>query len=121
VEAAVEPTQTTRNKQAGAKGKRVGTTPGLSGRLQVEVPGAAPRFFEVKDGALEPVEPSGPADAVITCRTEDDCKALLGGQLNPIVAALQGRLNASGDATFAAKLILGLQGEKAAPSTPAKG
>jgi putative sterol carrier protein len=60
------------------------------------------------------VEPGGPVDATITCDSEADCQALVSGKLNPVVAALQGRLRVTGNATFAARILFGLPIEAAA-------
>jgi putative sterol carrier protein len=110
--------QPTTTSQARPRGRRIPSLEGVNGRLRIEVPGAPSRTVEVRDGTAETVEARDPVDATIKCENEADCQALLSGELNPVVAALQGRLQTSGDATFAARVLLGLPAEAKAGSAP---
>jgi SCP-2 sterol transfer family len=82
---------------------------GLSGRLRVEVVGKGAVVLEVKDGHARFVPPDGDAAATVIVDSEETVRALQCGRLNPVVAALQGRLELKGDLDFAIRTILGLQ------------
>jgi hypothetical protein len=92
---------------------------GTRGRLLLEI-GALPiGVLEIHDGDVE-LDRSGDsgADAVASCDTTDTLAAILRGQLNPIVAALQDRLQLRGDLAFALNVILGLHATSLSPSSP---
>jgi putative sterol carrier protein len=58
---------------------------------------------------VELINDQGPADAVATCATAEDLKHLVRGEINPIIAGLQGRVQLTGDMLFAIKVVLGLR------------
>lgn len=64
------------------------------------------------DGTVDLTSSSeGDVDAVIRCDSEADYAALVSGRLNPVVAALQGRLQLLGDVGLATKVTLALVGK----------
>jgi len=100
---------TTKSTKAGGQSVRIQGLEGVSGKLQIDVQGSPSRVFEVRDGtAAEIGQTREPIDATVSCDNEADCLALLSGDLNPIVAALQGRVRTGRNSTFAAKVLLGL-------------
>jgi putative sterol carrier protein len=89
-----------------------GTAPGLKGlhgRLRIDVGGKTIGVLTVDDGHVELINDQGPADAVATCATAEDLKHLVRGEVNPVVAGLQGRVQLQGDMQFAIKVVLGLR------------
>jgi hypothetical protein len=83
---------------------------GYSGLLGVEVDGKIVQNVRVKRGQVELIAPSAqPPDAVFMFRTMDDAAKVLRGELNAVVAGIQGRLAVRGDLVIAAKVIRGLQ------------
>lgn len=82
---------------------------GISGRLRLDIGDKPVAVLEVHDGDVVLRTGNGAADAVAACDSEDTLAAINRGQLNPIVAALQHRVEVTGDRAFAIKVILGLQ------------
>jgi hypothetical protein len=99
--------------QARATARRVPGLEGTTGRLRVDVEGRpGPRFFAIHDGVIEPAkEADGDVDAAIYFDAESCVEELLAGRLNPIVAALQGRMRATGDLKLLARVIFELQAQ----------
>jgi hypothetical protein len=93
------------------KSARVPWLVGLSGRLRLDVAGQPAQVLQIHDGtvSVRPAAGAEQADAVATVDNEDTLAAFNRGELNPVVAALQGRLSIAGDRAFAIKVILGLQ------------
>jgi len=67
-------------------------------------------IITVDDGAVTLTGGGGDAQAVLVCDSEEDAMAILRGELNPVVAALQGRLTVEGDITLAMKTLSGMRG-----------
>src|SRR5689334_7476340 len=63
--------------------------------------------LRIHDGDLDVVPNYVPADIVFLCKLKEDAQRLLRGELNPIVAALQGRLELEGDYQLAVKVLYG--------------
>ena len=87
---------------------------GVTGRLRIEVGAneASSRLFgvlSVNDGDVEFVLGDGEAGTLVRVATYDDIEAFLLGELNPVVATLQGRLAIEGDLELASRIILALQ------------
>jgi putative sterol carrier protein len=82
---------------------------GLRGRLRVEASGKPVGVLTVDDGRIELGNDGDPVDATAVCATADDLKHLVSGQLNPVVAGLQGRVNLKGNLLFGIKVVLGLR------------
>jgi putative sterol carrier protein len=89
----------------------VSSLAGLSARLRVDVGGQPVRMLEIHDGTLSsrPAAGAEDVDAVLQCDCEETVAAFRRGELNPIVAMLQGRMHPEGDAALAIRVIQGLQ------------
>ena len=95
----------------------VTTLTGLVGRLAFEVDGNAVAALHVDDQRIEVSgADGGQARAIATCPSEDDVRQILSGALDPVVAALQGRLVIDGDLEFGMKVLRAL---RAAPQAGA--
>ena len=68
---------------------------GITGRLGFEVNGRM-AILQIDDGRTELVTDGGPVQAKLLCRSEEDFRKLASGELNPLVASLQGRLAIEG-------------------------
>ncbi len=62
---------------------------GLSGRIRLHAAGAPVGVLKVEDGEVE-IEPDGEASTLLTADTEPTLVSLLSGELQVIVACLQG-------------------------------
>jgi hypothetical protein len=91
---------------------------GVSGRVLVRAGGEALGVLAVDDGDVEFIPGEGEADATLLVGDREDLALILRGQLNPLVAALQDRLEAEGDLALAVEVILGL--EAGSPFTGAR-
>jgi putative sterol carrier protein len=96
---------------AGPQPLSVSSLAGLSARLRVDVGGQPARMLEIHDGTFSsrPAAGAEDADAVLQCDSEETVAAFRRGELNPIVAMLQGRMHPEGDAALAIRVIQGLQ------------
>jgi len=96
---------------AGPQPLSVSSLAGLSARLRVDVGGQPARVLEIYDGTLSsrPAAGAEDADAILQCDSEETVAAFRRGELNPIVAMLQGRMHPEGDAALAIRVIQGLQ------------
>lgn len=84
---------------------------GMAGRLRLGVGGLAVGTLEVGEGEVSFHRgDAGEADAIATCDSAETLRAITDGTLNPVVAALQDRLELSGDRWFAIRVVLGLMG-----------
>jgi len=101
----------------------VTTLSGLIGRLAFEVDGKAIAALHVDEQRIDVVlganANGGAARAVVTCLGEDDVRQVLSGALDPVVAALQGRLVIDGDVLFGMKVLRALRAapQPGAPAT----
>jgi len=95
---------------AGPRQMAMPSLAGLSGRLRVDVAGQPACALEIHDGTVS-VRPAdaGDADAVLQFDSEETLASFRRGELNPVVAVLQGRMFPEGDGALAIKTILGLQ------------
>lgn len=82
---------------------------GVTGRLRIEVCGKLLGCLAVVDGDVEFVPGDGEAGTVVDVASHEDLQSLLLGELNPVVATLQGRLAVEGDIELASRIVLGLQ------------
>jgi putative sterol carrier protein len=89
----------------------VTTLTGLVGRLAFEVDGKAVASLHVDDESIEVTsgDAGEPARSIATCPSEDDVRQILSGALDPVVAALQGRLVVDGDVLFGMKVLRALR------------
>jgi hypothetical protein len=98
--------------------KSISPLEGVSGRLRIDVPGAAPRAFEVRGGAVEPVEANGASDARIAFDAESTFLDVFAGKKNPFVMGLQGRLQVEGNLVLAAKVLIAMHALGSTASQP---
>ena len=110
--------QTKTPSQQKVTGKSISPLEGVSGRLRIDVPGAAPRAFEVRGGAVEPVEANGASDARIAFDAESTFLDVFTGKKNPFVMALQGRLQVEGNLVLAAKVLITMHAQGSTASQP---
>ncbi len=92
----------------------VTTLTGLCGRLAFDVDGKTVAALQVDDQCIEVVTggtagKGGAPRAVATCVSEDDVRQVLSCVLDPVVAALQGRLVIDGDVLFGMKVLRALR------------
>ncbi|CAN7171595.1 SCP2 sterol-binding domain-containing protein [Phenylobacterium sp. LjRoot219] len=81
---------------------------GLSARIRLGVDGATVGVLKVDDGGVE-IVPDGEAAATVTTDTLQTLVGLLGGDVQPIVARLQGRVLPEGDIGLVIRVFFGLQ------------
>lgn len=85
---------------------------GVSGCLGLRLGAITSAVLEVRDGEVRLEvrleETAGPsaADAFVNCDEPEDLVTIVTGGLNPVVAALQGRIRIEGDMSFAAKVLI---------------
>lgn len=95
----------------------VTTLIGLTGRLAFEVDGKTVAALEVENQRVEVTGGNaGEPRSIATCPSEDDVRQIMSGELDPVVAALQGRLVIDGDVLFGMKVLRAL---RAAPQAGA--
>jgi len=84
---------------------------GLSGRLRVDVAGQPAWVLEIHDGtvSVRPAAHAEDAEAVLQFDSEETVAGFKRGELNPVVAMLQGRMHPEGDGALAIRIIMGLQ------------
>ena len=86
---------------------------GLTGRLAFEVDGKTVAALQVDDQRVEvsvgDAGNAGEPRSLATCPSEDDVRQILNGALDPVVAALQGRLVIDGDVLFGMKVLRALR------------
>lgn len=77
--------------------------PALEGvRARVKVTGViGSRNLIIDDGYMTVTPEEGPVDCTITCFEPLDLVRILTGELNPVTAALQGRVDVDGDRVLA--------------------
>jgi len=107
---------------AGTQPQSVPSLAGLSTQLRVDVAGHPAWVLVIRDGTLsgKPAAGAEEADAVLKCDSEETLAAFHRGQLNPVVAMLQGLIYVEGDMTLAIRVILGLQAVFAPPPASAR-
>jgi putative sterol carrier protein len=87
------------------------TLEGLSGRLRLDVVDRPVGTLEIRAGDVTfRRSDDGGADAVVIVDSAETLHAILDGALNPVVAALQNRLEIAGNRSFAIRVALGLLG-----------
>ena len=112
----------TREPTAGTQPQFVPSLAGLSAQLRIDVAGHPAWVLVIHDGTFSgrPAAGAEDADAVLECDSEKTFAALHRGQLNPVVAMLQGLVHAEGDVALAIRVILGLQVVFAPPPASAR-
>jgi putative sterol carrier protein len=86
--------------------------------MRLQVGGQTLGVLVIDDGHLSLTEDDRPVDVTSICATRDDLVQLLRGELNPVVAALRGKIRQRGDRAFGAKVILGLRAGSPFVHTP---
>src|SRR5262245_26319698 len=82
---------------------------GLRGHLSLSVKGESKLLLEVDDGTARIVETdAGTPDATLHCNDVGDVARVIRGEMNVVVAALQGHMYLTGDREFGARVMLGL-------------
>jgi putative sterol carrier protein len=91
----------------------------MSGRLAVNAQGKPVGNIEVHEGRVTVSYQTGDATAVANVDDREDFLSIIRGQLNPVVAAIQGRLTLEGDPEFAIEVILAQNATKPFGTEPA--
>ena len=81
---------------------------GLNDQLRLRVGGDYVGFLQIIDGSVA-IAQAGQADTVLTCDSLQTLQNLLGGELHPMIARLQGRAHVEGDPSRALEILLGLR------------
>jgi|WetSurMetagenome_2_1015567.scaffolds.fasta_scaffold331740_2 putative sterol carrier protein len=89
------------------KGQAAGLTD-LAGDMRLEVADRPVGVLHVDHGQVA-IEASGDASALLAVDSEATLKGVLGGEVHPFVANLQGRLRIEGDRPLALRIVFGLQ------------
>jgi hypothetical protein len=112
----------TQGLPTGPQSQPVPSLAGLSGRLRVDAAGHPAWILVIHGGTLSgrPAAGAEDADAVLKCDSEETLTAFRRGQLNPVVAMLQGLIYTEGDNALAIRVILGLQAVFAPPPASAR-
>jgi len=89
----------------------VTTLTGLAGRLTFEVAGEPVAALQVEDESIAVTGGTAgeTSRAIVTCPSEDDVLQIVRGALDPVVAALQGRLVIDGDVLFGMEVLHALR------------
>jgi hypothetical protein len=66
--------------------------------------------LSIHDGDVDVVPNDVPVDVTFVCMNKEDAQRLLRGELNPVVASLQGRLGVEGDFALAVRVLYGFHG-----------
>jgi putative sterol carrier protein len=113
----MEPTGTTvsQNQSPTPSSSRhsVDALAGLSGRMRLEVDGKPSGVLDLHSGEVELKPDDGrPVDATVACvrDNEEYARRMLEGKLSPVVAMLRGRYEIRGNAPFAMRVLLAIQG-----------
>jgi hypothetical protein len=85
---------------------------GLSGTMRVDVKDQPAATIHLENGRVWAGGPGDKADAVATVQERSDFELLLAGELNPVVAAIQGRLQLHGNPELATRLVAALNAAK---------
>jgi putative sterol carrier protein len=81
---------------------------GLNDQLRLRAGNDNVGFLQVIDGSVE-IAQAGEADTVLACDSLQTLQRLLGGELHPVIARLQGRAHIEGDPSRALEILLGLR------------
>jgi hypothetical protein len=83
----------------------------VRGSVRVDVGTEALGILRVEDGHVTLLPSAGHAEAVITTAGENDLQRLLHGEMNAIVATIQGNIDLEGDVALAARILYALQAD----------
>jgi putative sterol carrier protein len=85
---------------------------GVSGRMRVDVKDEPQATIHLDHGRVWATEPEDDAEAVAVVQERSDFEQILAGELNPVVASIQGRLALRGDPELGTRLISALNAAK---------
>src|SRR6478735_4375458 len=85
---------------------------GLAGRMRVDVKDEPTATIHLDNGRLWASPPEDESEATAVVQDRQDFERMLAGELNPFVAAIQGRLWLHGDHELATRVILALNAAK---------
>jgi putative sterol carrier protein len=85
---------------------------GLSGTMRVDVQGEPVGSVHVENGRVWEGRADDPAQTVAVVENRGDFMRIVEGELNPVVAAIQGRLALQGDPELGTRLIYALNAAK---------
>jgi putative sterol carrier protein len=100
-------------KKAQTRQRSVVQLAGLRGRIRLAVGDETKAIVVIDDGKLALTQEPGEVRAEFRCNDGQDLDRLLRGELNPFVAALQGRFHLSGDLKFGIQVLLALRADGA--------
>jgi putative sterol carrier protein len=81
---------------------------GISGTMRVDVKGQPAASVHVENGRIWMGKPDDPAQAVVVFEDRADFDRIASGELNAVVAALQGRLALQGDPELGMRVMAAL-------------
>jgi len=85
---------------------------GRSGRMRVDVDGRSAGVIEVEQGHINVSDELGEVAVIAMVDDASDFLRMLRGELNPVVASIQGRLVFQGDIELGVEIILALHAAK---------
>ncbi len=105
----MEPNQNPANLAEPSNLAHLASLEGVSGRVRVECGGEPLATIEVESGDVRLAPVSEAFEAVFVTCDRSDLERLLAGELNPVLASIQGRLAIHGNVEFAVRLFLALR------------
>jgi hypothetical protein len=81
---------------------------GLNDQIRLRVGDDIVGFLQVIDGSVE-IAQVGQAETVLACDNLQTLQKLLGGELHPVIARLQGHAHVEGNPSLALEILLGLR------------
>jgi hypothetical protein len=118
-----QPTKATAKAYLGRPPINIALLAGVSGRMRVDVKGSPVASIDVQNGQVSVIDRVDEPTVVAGVDDPADFQRIVHGELNPVVAAIQGRLMLQGDLEFGVEVILALNAARpyaadaAAPST----
>lgn len=83
----------------------------VKGALRVDVGDVCLGIIRVDDGKVSLLPGTGESEAVVTTAEESSLRRLLHGEMNAIVATIQGNIDLEGDVALAARILYALQAD----------
>lgn len=99
--AGTTPIQSIRGQAPGLKG--------IEGRISLQVADAPAGVLLVESSGEVGIVPDGESAAVLAVDSDNTLAKLLSGELNPIIAFLQGRMRLQGEPALVLRVLLGLE------------
>jgi hypothetical protein len=104
-----------------AFGPWVSALPGIRGRLGFEVNGRVVAVLQLEDERIDLLHDEASVNARVVWKDDGDIEKFLRGELNVVVASLQGRLALDGDVVFAIKVMHGMRAVPPLATDPNQG